>query len=452
MVSGLHVYSVYGHSSDDPLMPEKKEQGFVLLAGYWNFEPDDMPADLVHGGQVVRPLSDHCAKAWQAEMQSSLTGSSPPNCWRQLVGLRKPLILNQIIKSMKSLNLLTREKLVEAAYMAERANHVGAWILAMQEQDAVNVFATFLKCVGATAPWPPELREMPYLQLPKEGANNAGERRLIALLPQVYRLWSACCRADTPVGQGALDETFDLAYLTEERSAAGKHQAGVFLDCSKCYERVPLRMLVEFAIESGYPLHAVNVVLNMYSGTRRILVQGAVSEGVTATCGLPPGSGHPVDLLHAFLIRSLRCAERQVEVRKYVDDMALISSGPNVVGNLCFAYRQVLKSLTEVNMRANAGKTVMLCNGSVAKRKLLQVWRHGRLPPVQITTRDLGVDTQWFAWRNPVQQKRISSFRVSMSWTRALGLPAHVKARIVKSLFSVGLCMAQKLVECLTNT
>eukprot|EP00971_Amphidinium_carterae_P326446 6457234-Amphidinium_carterae.2 len=88
------------------------------------------------------------------------------------------------------------------------------------------------------------------------------ERRPIVLLPQVYRLWSACCRADsllawrqlckdrveTPVRQGALDETFDLASLTEERSAAGQHQAG--LDCSKCYERVPLRWLEEFAVDS----------------------------------------------------------------------------------------------------------------------------------------------------------------------------------------------------------
>eukprot|EP00971_Amphidinium_carterae_P348062 6490301-Amphidinium_carterae.2 len=108
---------------------------------------------------------------------------------------------------------------------------------------AVKDLATFLKCVEAKASWPPELREMLYLQLHKEEAKNAGERRPIALLPQVYRLWSACYRADvlkrrqickdrgeTLVGQGALDETFELAYLAEERSAVGKHQPGVFLD------------------------------------------------------------------------------------------------------------------------------------------------------------------------------------------------------------------------------
>eukprot|EP00971_Amphidinium_carterae_P031127 612539-Amphidinium_carterae.2 len=152
-------------------------------------------------------------------------------------------------------------------------------------EQVVRDLMVFLKCVEVKASWPPALREMLYLQLPEEGAKNAGERRPIALLPQVYRLWSACCRADvlawrqlckdrgeTPVGQGALDETFDLAFLTEQRSAAGQHQTGASLIAANA--------------TSG--------------GQRRILVQGIVSEGVTARCGLPLGCGHAVDMLHAF--------------------------------------------------------------------------------------------------------------------------------------------------------
>eukprot|EP00971_Amphidinium_carterae_P047761 940545-Amphidinium_carterae.1 len=169
---------------------------------------------------------------------------------------------------------------------------------------------------------------MLYLQLPKDGAREARQRRPIALLPQVYRLWSAACKHDVkewrrrcrargeiPVGEGALDETFDLAFKTEARNASRQHQAGVFLDCSKCYERVPLAQLEQFAIERGFPLYALNCALNMYSGSRRILIQGAVSTAVQSTCGLPPGCGLAVDLLHAFLIRTLQSAGRHVEVR-----------------------------------------------------------------------------------------------------------------------------------------
>eukprot|EP00971_Amphidinium_carterae_P198368 3937000-Amphidinium_carterae.2 len=123
--------------------------------------------------------------------------------------------------------------------------------------------------------------------------------------------------------------------------------------------------------------------------------------------------------------------------------MVLISSGPNFAGNLCDAYRQVLKSLMAINAckRAYRCGVQWVCD----QAQVLQVWRAGRLLPVQVTIRDLGVDTlwTWFAWGNPVQQKRISSFHVSMTRMRALGISAHVKTRTVKFLLSVGLYGAE---------
>eukprot|EP00971_Amphidinium_carterae_P125102 2478732-Amphidinium_carterae.1 len=61
---------------------------------------------------------------------------------------------------------------------------------------AVLDLAQFLTTVELTGVWPEQLREMLYLQLPKDGAREAGQRRPIALLPQVYRLWSAACKQD----------------------------------------------------------------------------------------------------------------------------------------------------------------------------------------------------------------------------------------------------------------
>eukprot|EP00971_Amphidinium_carterae_P320180 6364487-Amphidinium_carterae.3 len=54
----------------------------------------------------------------------------------------------------------------------------------MLPDQAVRDLVVFLKCVEVVASWPPALREMLYLQLPKEGAKNAGKKRPIALLPQ----------------------------------------------------------------------------------------------------------------------------------------------------------------------------------------------------------------------------------------------------------------------------
>eukprot|EP00971_Amphidinium_carterae_P019834 390674-Amphidinium_carterae.1 len=94
-------------------------------------------------------------------------------------------------------------------------------------------------------------------------------------------------------------------------------------------------------------------------------------------------------------------------------------------------------------MKVNLKKTLVICNGANAKRLLTKVWRAGRLPPLRVTTRDLGVDTQWAAWRCPVQRKRVITFRQSMNRVRSLGLPAPSKARIAKSLYSVGLYGAE---------
>eukprot|EP00971_Amphidinium_carterae_P339118 6476750-Amphidinium_carterae.1 len=104
--------------------------------------------------------------------------------------------------------------------------------------SAVLDLSQFLKTMELTGVWLAELHEVLYLQLPKDGAREAGQRRPIAPLPQVYRLWSAACKKDAlqwrqvcrdrgevPVGAGALDETFELAFKTEARNASRVLQA-----------------------------------------------------------------------------------------------------------------------------------------------------------------------------------------------------------------------------------
>eukprot|EP00971_Amphidinium_carterae_P028535 561611-Amphidinium_carterae.1 len=153
-------------------------------------------------------------------------------------------------------------------------------------------------------------------------------------------------RGEVPVGVGALDETFYLAFKTEARNANR-----VFLACSTCYECVPLAQLEQFAIERSFPLYALNCALSMYSGSRRILIQGAVSDAMQSTCGLPPGCGLAVDLLHASLLRTLQSAGRQVEVRKYVDDMVLVAAGPYFALYLRDSYQDVIKAQKQANMQ-----------------------------------------------------------------------------------------------------
>eukprot|EP00971_Amphidinium_carterae_P174541 3459930-Amphidinium_carterae.1 len=84
--------------------------------------------------------------------------------------------------------------------------------------------------------------------------------------------------------------------MTEERNAAGQHQAGVFSDCSKCYERVHLRTLEAFALESGYPVHASACA----GGT----VSGFSHWGVACT-----SQGHACASFSFFVTSASRVAE-----------------------------------------------------------------------------------------------------------------------------------------------
>eukprot|EP00971_Amphidinium_carterae_P093065 1842300-Amphidinium_carterae.1 len=89
--------------------------------------------------------------------------------------------------------------------------------------EALERLCEFYQVVETQGYWPESLRDILYLQLPKAGARNAGERRPIALLPVIYRVWASCCKprllswrarrnqaGHTTVGRGALDEAFDL--------------------------------------------------------------------------------------------------------------------------------------------------------------------------------------------------------------------------------------------------
>eukprot|EP00971_Amphidinium_carterae_P008578 169162-Amphidinium_carterae.1 len=72
----------------------------------------------------------------------------------------------------------------------------------------------------------------------------------------------------------------------------------------------------------------LQVALNMYTGRRRVLVNGAVSSAYQARSGLAAGCALAVDLLDCFLSKVLGEASiRQIAFRKYVDDLVLYSTG-----------------------------------------------------------------------------------------------------------------------------
>eukprot|EP00971_Amphidinium_carterae_P163036 3232283-Amphidinium_carterae.1 len=80
---GLHIFNVYGYSSDKERAPELNREVCleifaavaalgnrqIFILGDWNFEPDNFPIDLVHGGQINRPLSEVTHTSPTGELQ-----------------------------------------------------------------------------------------------------------------------------------------------------------------------------------------------------------------------------------------------------------------------------------------------------------------------------------------------------------------------------------------------
>ena len=119
--------------------------------------------------------------------------------------------------------------------------------------------------------------------------------RPIVLLPLVYRIWAgrpavrrwvtgAGADGANEPGRGADEAAWHLALEAECLDPTGGAEAqepevlcGVFLDCSKCYERAPLRQLDVRAVAAGFPDLLLVLALDMYS--RRKARQGGHGGG-----------------------------------------------------------------------------------------------------------------------------------------------------------------------------
>eukprot|EP00971_Amphidinium_carterae_P091257 1806339-Amphidinium_carterae.1 len=141
----------------------------------------------------------------------------------------------------------------------------------------------------------------------------------------------------------------------------------------------------------------------MCSGRSRILVQGAVIDSVAGNLLPHVDCRRAAGMQRTNFMLLDQVHSRQVEVRKYVDDVLVISGGPNVAGNLCYALQEV------------KGQGLVGCCWSSS-------------PPVT-----LGLTPN-------------CPHEGILNRARALSLPVHAKARVLKALVSAGhICAAHEI-------
>ena len=212
-----------------------------------------------------------------------------------------------------------------------------------------DLLAAFYGRVEAAGEWPSALSESLVAMLPKGGTRELEDRRPIVLLSVVYRLWGALraslfgkwleeagiLPAPGP-GRAADAQAYEAALEFELARAKGEPVAGLALDWSKCYDRLPLALVGRFGRIVGVPERLLRPMLAAYGQPRRVLVDGMVGKPRRPVCGLAPGcpaATHWVALVMApWLFRARRVAET-ARARAYVDDLTGWSKGEGCGGH-----------------------------------------------------------------------------------------------------------------------
>ena len=158
--------------------------------------------------------------------------------------------------------------------------------------------------------WPGGLDLDLVAMLPKGGSDEPGDRRPMVLLPVVYRLWAAAragplrdwLKVAGLLGDGgrrrsaeslALGTAVEIAVVR----ALDLALAGLAVDWSKCYDRLPLGVLRLVADAAGLPEALVGPMLAAYGHRRRVVSKGVAGEEGWPTCGLTPGCPAATDWL-----------------------------------------------------------------------------------------------------------------------------------------------------------
>ena len=135
----------------------------------------------------------------------------------------------------------------------------------------------------------------------------------------------------------------------------------------------------------------VNLVISMYQGARRLLVDGAVSKPPQGNLGLMAGCSFARDFLKAFLT-PLTGGELKDQIRDYVDDVVVIQLGTGTTDTA----RGLKKGVTEVKLwmeanglRLNETKEQVLGTSAALTRSRIQAGFPGA--SVKSVVTDLGV-------------------------------------------------------------
>ena len=299
--------------------------------------------------------------------------------------------------------------------------------------------------------WPQALTKGIVSLISKGEGSEPSKLRPIGLMSCVYRLWAAARVREVMSwqehwidnsmhgfrrGHGAEDVWWTQALAIEDALLQGTCLFGLSLDYGKCFDRVPIHIVLQLAQEYGMSCKIVKPLRTLYASlTRRFRFGNALGKEFVSTNGIIQGCPLSVVLLNILVsvwTNSVKSEVPMADPCGYADDTGMTSSSSSTLqqtleltGNFASITGQVLnakksQSWTTESSREGDLQGLSLMGEEVPSSK------GGRLLGAHVAVRR-GV-------KNALGEKRVKRGIVVAERIRWAPLPMACRARLLASL------------------
>jgi hypothetical protein len=310
-------------------IPDEADDGELELE-----HPGLACAQMVDGEDLAMPLADQAAVDQEAESWAMLwqeTKDYAQPSWADLEE-QLPLLSDWAIRT------------AAASFPAGTGlgcDNISPRALLRLSAGALHALAALFMAFERRGDWCEVFNLVLIVLLPK----TDGGLRPIGLFPTVIRIWmrTRMCVARAweaanslpslygGVGMGAQRAAWQAAFVAELATFEEEEHAQTALDLVKAFETVPHEVLVQAAIDKGYPLVLLRLSLAAYRLRRTVGIDGVFSRTIIATRGITAGGGFATTELRVLLIGLVESLHIRwtcvIIIRLYVDDLTLAVCG-----------------------------------------------------------------------------------------------------------------------------
>ena len=415
-----------------------------------------------HEQVLVRPFTQIPIEARAAERRSYWetkwgTASGPTKSEEQLWKYLRKRALQQVAEQKPLSSAQIKETLKCIPNKKGGPDGVSFQVLKNLPQEAFSGLTFLLQSIEKEGQWPQQIILVQVAMLPK----SSTVERPISLTHVVYRLWAKMRKylvdrwlledRQTAFWDNAVKHNtclqVSLLRLIRAETAKGLnlHQVSVLLDFSNFYDKIDHDLLIQEALELGFPPMILYFALMVHKGPRVLVAETVASEPIQPKNGILAGCPFGVVfsklVLWTLMAQVQRTCKPQTLVT-WVDDISadVQSFTPEGAAKRAVqVYLELKNGLKARGLEVSLGKTGFLASSLKAKHALSKELKKIPQPPqIRDVLKDLGVDSTLGRRRRlPTLGKRLIGAKARLARIRQLPRDSR-KKYVHASAFAAG--------------